>query len=786
MIRLRTLGALDLRGSDGQELRGALSQPKRAALLAYLALATPRGYHRRDTLIALFWPDYDAEHARNALSQAVHFLRRAVGAEIIVSHNGDELGVERTQLWCDVVEFEEALDAGRAAQAVDLYRGELLDGFHVSAAPEFEHWLEGERKRLADRYVRAVEALAVERESVGDFAGAVTWWRRLAARDLYSSRLSLGLMRAMAAAGDPAAAVQHARVHEALLRQDLGVAPDPQLTQFVRQLQAPVESRPAPIQETAAARVSSATSESSAPAPPTGRAPTPATFTNGRRPHRSVLITGGLLILLAASGAAAALAKSRREAPAQTIRSVGVLPFVSFSSDSTHQAFADAMHDALITELARYPELNVISRTTMARYKGTKRPLPEIARELNNVDALVEGTLFWERGRVRMNAQLVHASDRHLWADSYRRDLRDVLVVQQELAADIARAVRIASSPSPRVKHQATGPPDSVPHELYLRELYLRGRHAELSRSLTGLLTAKEAYQRAIRLDSTFALGYAGLAGVYGFMADYRYAPVQPALDSARLMARRAVELDSTLPETRVALGMTLGDAGQYAAAEQEFKRALEISPSNARAHYWYSILLVALGRGEEALREANRTLELDPFAPRGAIAMQRNAVYLITGKRPHLQLPVTERRPILKLEPGEPWARALDAMELAENGRCAEARAAMALAQQLVSDSNVRMLPQVGTVHWRCGERAKARALLANMKRRSDAYENGLRMAWLHAIFGETDSAFVWLERQQWSTAELAGFAAARPLDPLRSDPRYWRLIHRLRTRQP
>lgn len=784
MIRLRTLGALDLRGSGGQELRGALSQPKRAALLTYLALATPRGYHRRDTLIALFWPEYDAEHARNALSQAVHFLRRAVGAEIIVSHNGDELGVERTQLWCDVVEFEEALDGGRAAQAVDLYRGDLLDGFHVSAAPEFERWLEGERKRLADRYVGALEALAVERESAADFAGAVTWWRRLAARDLYSSRLSLRLMRAMAAAGDPATAVQHARLHEALLREDLGVAPDPQLTQFVRQLQAPAESRPAPGPEVAGAGVPSGISEGSARPPAAAWSSMPVTVTNGRRPHRYALIAGGLLILLAASGTAVALAKSRREVPVQTIRSVGVLPFTSFSSDSTHQAFADGMHDVLITELARYPGLKVISRTSMARFKGTTTPLPEIAKELE-VDALVEGTLQWERGRFRMNAQLVHASDQHMWADSYRRDLRDVLLVQGELAKAIAREVRVASSPLPRDLRRAGGPTDSVPGELYLRELYLRGRHAELSRSLTGVLTAKSAYRSAIERDSTFALGYAGLAAVYGFLADYRYAAVEPSLDSARLMARRAVELDSTLPETRTALAVTFGDAGDFEAAEREFKKAVELGPSYARAHYWYSILLVALGRAEEALREANRALELDPFAPRGARAMQRYATYLLTSKRPDREQRIAERATLLKAEPGEPWARAWGAIDLAEKGQCADARREIALARRLVPENNVRMLPFVGTVDWRCGEPGRARALLAEMKRRADAHENGFRMAWLHSLFGEKDSAFVWLERQRWTMAELSGLRADRAIDALRLDPRYPALLRDLGLRK-
>jgi tetratricopeptide (TPR) repeat protein len=442
------------------------------------------------------------------------------------------------------------------------------------------------------------------------------------------------------------------------------------------------------------------------------------------------------------------------------------------------------MHDALITELARYPDLTVISRTSMMRFLGTGKPLPEIARELS-VDALIEGTLSWERGRFRMNAQLIHASDSHVWARTYRRDLRDVLSLQGELSEAIAREVRVASSPRLRARSPVGGPADSVPNELYLRELYLRGRHAEISRSLTGILTSKEAYRRAIERDSTFALGYAGLAAVYGFLADYHYAPVEASLDTARIMARRAVELDSMLPEAHVALAVTLGDAGQLDAAEREFKRALELGPSNARAHYWYSILLVALGRGEEALREAKRTLELDPFAPRGAFGMLKYATYLITGERSHRKLPVEESRPILKLEPGEPWARAWGAIDLAEAGQCADARAELALARQLVPPDNIRMLPYVGIIDWECGERMRARALLAEMKRRPDAQENGYRMAWLHARFGETDSAFVWLDRQRWTLGELSGLSADRALDPLRSDPRYLALLRRIGIRE-
>ena len=131
MLRLRVLGAVDLRDSEGSELRTMLAQPKRVALLAYLALATPRDAHRRDKLLALFWPEHDAEHARNALSQALHFLRRALGPDALVSRGTEEVAIATSHVWCDALAFEEALDAGRVNDALDLYRGDLLEAFHV-------------------------------------------------------------------------------------------------------------------------------------------------------------------------------------------------------------------------------------------------------------------------------------------------------------------------------------------------------------------------------------------------------------------------------------------------------------------------------------------------------------------------------------------------------------------------------------------------------------------------------------------------------------------------------
>jgi TolB-like protein/DNA-binding SARP family transcriptional activator/Flp pilus assembly protein TadD len=753
--------------------------------LVYLALATPRRPHGRDSLLALFWPEQDTERARNALNQAVYFIRGQLGTDTLLS-NGDGLHLEWKDFWCDAAAFEEALDGGRPADAVALYRGDLLEGFHVGDAPDFTEWLEAERGRFANRYSIALETVAEEREADHDYGGAVREWRRLAARDPYSSRVSLRLMRALVAAGDPAAAVQHARVHETLLREGLDIVPDPDVTAFVRQLQS--------------ARAQPVARPSSEPGLPASQAPSdpgaeieskpspvqPVGLIRGQRRRGAGLVGAALLAFFAVGGGALAVRNGEGNTAKPPIRSLAVLPLENLSGDSSEQSFTDGLHDVLITELARYPELSVISRTSVLQYKGTKKPLSEIARELK-VDGLVEGALVQEGGRVRITAQLIHGpSDRHLWAERYERDLRDVLVLQSDLAEDIAREVNVAAKPVARARRDAGGPVDSAPQELYLRELYLKGRYAELSRSLIGVQTAREAYQRAIERDSTFALGYAGLAAVYGFMADYAYAPVGPALDSASMMARRAVALDSTLPETRTALAVTLGDALQFEAAEREFKRAIELGPSNARAHYWYSVLLVALGRAEEGLREARRAAELDPFAPRGVLAMQRYAAYLMTGERPYLKLPIRERRPILKLEPGEPWALARTATDLAGDGRCDEARSEIRRAQQLVQPDNMRMLPFVGTAHWLCGDRIRARSTLEAMKRRSDARDHGLRIAYLHTLFGEKDSAFAWLEHQRWTTPQLAGARADIQLEPLQSDPRFTQLQKRLGVLSP
>jgi len=236
MIRLQLLGSLDLRDEDGRELRAVLAQPKRLALLAYLAAASPFGPHRRDTLLGIFWPGLDQEHARNALSKAIHFLRRALGERAIASRTAEELAVAPEVVWTDVRAFAEALDAGRTDEALELYRGDLLPSFFVSEAPGFEEWLEGERARFRVRAAAAARILAERHEARRHLTLAVACARRAVDLSGGDERPLRRLIELLDRAGDRAGAV---RAYEDFVRKlatELEVEPAPETVALIERI----------------------------------------------------------------------------------------------------------------------------------------------------------------------------------------------------------------------------------------------------------------------------------------------------------------------------------------------------------------------------------------------------------------------------------------------------------------------------------------------------------------------------------------------------------------------
>jgi serine/threonine-protein kinase len=233
MIRLSLLGAVDLRGPQDEELRTVLAQPKRLALLAYLAAANPAGFHSRDTLLAMLWPDLNQEHGRAALRQALYVLRQALGEGIMVSCGDGVIGLDHRHVWCDVTAFNCALDQENRADALALYGGELLAGFHVAGVPEFERWLDGRRVRLAARAATAAWTLTECAKRRGDLSEALEWAFRLLAINQDDERALREAIALLDQVGDRIAALRIYRDFARRIAADYGIEPTPETKALV-------------------------------------------------------------------------------------------------------------------------------------------------------------------------------------------------------------------------------------------------------------------------------------------------------------------------------------------------------------------------------------------------------------------------------------------------------------------------------------------------------------------------------------------------------------------------
>jgi len=294
------------------------------------------------------------------------------------------------------------------------------------------------------------------------------------------------------------------------------------------------------------------------------------------------------------------------------IHSLAVLPLANLSGDPNQEYFADGMTEQLTSDLGQIGELRVISRTSAMHYKGTNKMLPEIARELH-VDAVVEGSVVRAGDRVRITAQLIEApTDRHLWASSYDRDMRDVLTLQSEVAQAIATEVKISLTPEEKTRLQLTHVVSPEAHEAYLK-----GRFYWNKRTEKDLEKATEYFQEAVEKDPHNAPPYDGLADTYIQLSEYGSLPAAEARHKAEVAARKALEIDPSLAEAHTTLATLLEWDYDWAGAEPEYKRAVELNPNYSTGHDWYSVYLAEMGRTGEAMAQAKLAQEVDPLSPR-------------------------------------------------------------------------------------------------------------------------------------------------------------------------
>lgn len=596
MFTLKVLGDPVLMGPDGP-VTGRATYKRRMALLAVLAAARGRPVSR-DRIIALLWPEHASDSARHNLSESLYVLRRELGDAVFVSV-GDEVALGPEVVGSDVAAFEAALEAGRLEDAVAEYGGPLLNGFHVSDAPDFERWVDGERERLARGYAQALEALAERAGEAGRALPAVEWWRRLAAHDPWSSRVALRLTGALEAAGERAAALRAAEAHVARMREELELAADPAVHAAIRRMRtegaweepqtaaaaapaltaaiadgaragddgldgvrlvdddaeaagavdAPVSDIPSepppaeplpPVAEGVSATVPEDAPAGSAHAPPAA----------ARTPRARWGLAAAAVLAVAVLVLAAAFMEPLRPPappprdPRHDPRRIAVLYFDDDSPDRALGYLADGLTGALIDELSRVPALDVVSRNGVKAYRDGEVGYDSLLTSLR-VGSVVEGTVQRSGDSIRVTVQLVDANRRaHLESRTLIRPMGELFALERAVGEEVSGFLRRRLGEEVRLLQTAAETRNSAALDLLMKGEEAREQAARLARSVHPL-DAGSASGRLARADSFYAAAQAADPGwarprvLRGFVALSR-ATLSP--DSARPPLHAAAE----------------------------------------------------------------------------------------------------------------------------------------------------------------------------------------------------------------------------------------------------
>ena len=423
------------------------------------------------------------------------------------------------------------------------------------------------------------------------------------------------------------------------------------------------------------------------------------------------------------------------------IRSLAVLPLDNFSGDASQDYFADGMTDELITNLAQIRALRVVSRTSVMMYKGTRKPLPQIARELN-VDAVVEGSVFRSGDQIRITAQLIQVpADKHLWAESYQGNVRDTLTVQNQVARAIAEEIRIEVTPREQAALKIA---KIINPEAY--EAYLKGRYSWNLRTADGLKKTVGYFNEAIAKDPNYAVAYSGLADTYALLGDWQYTvmPAKEAMPKALSTARKALELDDNLGEAHASLAFCLeGFDWDFSAADREFQRAIELSPGYATAHHWYAWHLSLMGRNREAIAEMDKAVNLDPVSP---VVNADLAELLLIAYLPDES--IQQSRKTIEMNPGFAFAHNQLAQAYIERQMFGEAIVELQEAIRLAGDSPI-FVANLARAYAGSNRKAEAVGLLNILKKRSDPGSPLVaEIAMIYTALGDKDQAMIWLDK--------------------------------------
>ena len=456
------------------------------------------------------------------------------------------------------------------------------------------------------------------------------------------------------------------------------------------------------------------------------------------------------------------------------IHSLAVLPLENLSRDPEQEYFADGLTEALTTVLAKIGDLRVVSRTSAMQYKGIHKPLRDIARELE-VDAVVEGTVLRAGRRVRITAQLIDAmKESHLWAESYERDLRDVLALQAEIAQAVAREIQVKLTPQERTQLAETSPVDPDAYEAYLK-----GRYYWNKRSGGGLGRAAECFRQAIEKDPNYVAAHSGLADCASSAGWFAFLSPEEGFGKGKRLARKALEMDRSLGEAHASLAWAVTHYDyDFVTAEREYERSIELNPRYATAHQWFGLLLAPLGRFDEAFTEFKRAIRLDPLSPiiHASFAWAYYCAHLYDEA-------IEQSKKTLDLDSNFPPAWYVLGVATMFNGGCESGIAALRKGVELSSGAGA-YLTVLAWALAKADRRNEAQEILDELLGRlaEKKYVMATQIAIIYTELQEKDEALRWLENAYLERSAWMVYLKTDPrFDPLRSDPRFDDLLRRM-----
>ena len=484
--------------------------------------------------------------------------------------------------------------------------------------------------------------------------------------------------------------------------------------------------------------------------------------------HKTVVAVIAAIVVLIIGG----LVYSSFTGRDKTIDSLAVLPFLNASTDPSTEYLSDGITESIIYTTSRLPNLKVVPRSSVFRYKGREIDPQTVGHELG-VSAVMTGRFIQHGNDLSISAELIDVRDnRLLWGQQYTRKITDILAVQEEIAREISEKLRLRLTIEERTQLAKRYPENA---EAY--QLYLKGRYYWYKRTRDGYRKAIEHFEQAIGKDPSYALAYTGLADSYSILSPYGIAPPKDTFPKAKAAAIKALELDSNLAEAHNSLAYVKYQFDwDWSGAESEFQRAIELNPNYATAHQWYAIHLAGMGRMNEAIREITRAQELDPLA----LIANVNAGWIFYHSRQYDRA-IEEMRKSLDMDPNFARGHWAISEPLEQQQKYQEAIAELEKARQL--DETPTMLALLGHIYALTGKRNEAQKIIGELREQSkQIYVDPYFLAQIHTALGDRDKAFQNLERAYEGHSSWLVWLKVEPkFDSLRSDPRFANLVHRI-----